>query len=551
MLALFLLLFVSRATVVPVWGSSEAREAHVTELVAEATIWSGEWILPLRDGFVPSKPPLLHWLGSILVSLFGFTGLQAARFVSAIAAVLSVAMVANYSAGGVSGQRANASWWLTAGVMFSSYGFFSLASDARVDMLLCFLVTGAGLSVLSGLERIADALPAGREAAVKSMQYRTALWCGFAVLAKGPLGLAFPALFALVVVAFGNRTSLWSALVPRLGPSILLLLIALPWYLAATAQGGDGFVERQIIFENIARFTGGEGVNSKPWHFYLPVFISTAFPWSIVAALGVFSWIFSGNRSARSEIGAAWVIGIFMLSLSEGKRASYLLVLLPWVAIYAAQLLERHFSSVERAFFWDRLLRRGYECFGLASVLFAGLIFCEREFRGEVADILTVSTIIPALIIDAACLLGWLVCVVVLEKAIGEGRSVQRIGVRLCALAGVAICLASTGLSVKAAMKGYEQVAARIVERSDGAMLYGVRTRADERLDPMLYLVRRPVAILSPEIISANLPDTGFILADKRWLTERGFSNEMFLEQFPPSNPEIAMVMAKPIELKP
>lgn len=561
MLTLFLALFVSRAALVPVWGSSEAREAHVAELVAHGAEFvsgsfnSGAWILPLRNGFVPSKPPLLHWLGALLISLLGCTGLQAARFVSAAAGIATVAIAANYAASQTRIARANEIWWLTAGVLLSSYGFFSLASDARVDMLLCFLVTGAGITILSGLDRISDALPAGREEAVRSMQYRAATWIGLAVLAKGPLGLAFPGLFALVAIAFRKRSamtpSLWPTLIPRLGPLILVLLIATPWYLAAIAQGGGSFLERQIFFENIARFTGGDGINSRPWYFYLPVFISTAFPWSVFVVFAAALSLHAPEKYFRTPISAVWFVGVLVLSLSDGKRASYLLVLLPWVGMHAAHIIERFFAATERAIFWDRILARSFEMLGLMSIVFAGIAIGQRRFSSSRLWELGYANVSPALVLGASCVVGWLVCVTLIFRAVGKTSPLQSIGVQICALAGFAVCIASTGLAVKAAIKGYDRTASRIAERVATAPLYAVRTRFDERLDPILYLLRQPVAILDPSTKRASLPDKGFILADKSWLLTRGFINESFLEQFPQPNSELALVAGGSVGIEP
>ena len=48
-------------------GSTEAREAQVVETILR----EGEWILPLRNGIIPSKPPLFHWVAALLSILLG------------------------------------------------------------------------------------------------------------------------------------------------------------------------------------------------------------------------------------------------------------------------------------------------------------------------------------------------------------------------------------------------------------------------------------------------------------------------------------------------
>ena len=48
-------------------GGSEAREAQVIEVILR----SNEWVLPLRNGIIPSKPPLFHWTGAALALIAG------------------------------------------------------------------------------------------------------------------------------------------------------------------------------------------------------------------------------------------------------------------------------------------------------------------------------------------------------------------------------------------------------------------------------------------------------------------------------------------------
>src|SRR5262249_1186610 len=60
-------------------GSSEAREAHVVKIIAT----TGNWLLPIRNGLIPSKPMLFHWLGAAIANL-GVDPLLAARLASSL-----------------------------------------------------------------------------------------------------------------------------------------------------------------------------------------------------------------------------------------------------------------------------------------------------------------------------------------------------------------------------------------------------------------------------------------------------------------------------------
>jgi 4-amino-4-deoxy-L-arabinose transferase-like glycosyltransferase len=525
------ILLVARDFSVPLWGSSEAREAHVAELVA-----AGDWILPLRNGFVPSKPPLLHWSAALLVDALGISGLSAARIVSSLAAVLTVWLVAGFCAAAGSVSGAQRRWWIAAGVLLTSYGFFSMASDARVDMVLCCLVTGAGLTLVRGFSALPRALPAEAPELIRRVQYKAAIWCGVAVLAKGPLGVVFPGLIGVVAAYVFGRAA-WVALIPRLGPTALFCCIAAPWYLAAAYQSGDGFIERQVLFENVQRFFGGEGVNSKPWHFYLPVFLSTAFPWSLVAIAALWRKDLSASFTIASGV---WVAGVVLLSISDGKRAAYLLTLLPWVAIAVTGMLDRFFTENQRAERLTRLAGHLFSTFAVVVVIAAAGV---ATFRDLIPSEL--STVLNIGIGTGLC---WLIWCAFLSR-IGErerelmndpGRS---FGESLVLVAGVLIIGASAGLAVKGALKGFGPRVAQ-VNHIVGAStpVVAIRNRADERLDPIFYLMRRRIAVMPPEIQGQDLPTSGFLIADTEWLKERGFTASRFLVLFPKREPELALV---------
>ena len=547
----FFLLLVSRAYFVPLWGSSEAREAHVAELIAQ----TGEWILPSRNGLVPSKPPLLHWLSAILISVFSISGLFAARLVSALAAIGTTLLLANFfSCGGKNSSEKNQRWWLCAGIILTTYGFYALSFDARVDMLLCFLVTGATLAFYSGLQEVDCALPAAQRNQIKVMQCKVAVWCGLAVLAKGPLGVAFPALAAIAMVGsiFCNgKRSLLKTLCPHAAPIVIFALLALPWYFFASFYGGSAFIERQIIFENFARLVGGDGITSRPWHFYVPVLITTAFPWSLIAIFSLRS-LAKNNKSAGfylERISAViWVAGVLFLSFSDGKRASYLLMLLPWLTLHVASVVTTHLSQEHRAIFWQRFLDRFLYFLSVFVLVAAGAfaVFTRYLVRAPLFNDLSTG-----IAITITCAVAWLVFLSIFRRLVTATQSNINIGFSLASLAGIAVCLASLGLVIKGELKDYEGAARsinKIVLKNDA--LFAVRERTDERLDPIFYTIRRPVSILSPRVQREQLPDSGYVIAPKKWLLERGFPVSEFFSEFlmqaPMKDSEFALVNLRP-----
>lgn len=53
----------------PIWHHGEAREG----LVVQGIVYNHEWILPFRNGDLPSKPPLFHWIAALTAGMFGLS----------------------------------------------------------------------------------------------------------------------------------------------------------------------------------------------------------------------------------------------------------------------------------------------------------------------------------------------------------------------------------------------------------------------------------------------------------------------------------------------
>ncbi len=315
-----------------VFQVSEGREGVVVNAILE----QHEWILPLRHGaVVPSKPPLFHWVGAAATKLLGVNNEFVLRFPSAVAAtgvLVALGIFTNAIAAPLVGIAA-------AGILLSCYGFVRMAADGRVDMLLTFFVVAALLRWLScylQLREKGDPLPQ----LPSRVWLETAVLCGFGILAKGPLGLALPVwvIAAVLVVEHGVRAL---RLLIR-WEWVATLLVSMPWYLLATARGQDSFLSRQMVFENLQRFVGGEGITPKPPWFYLTQFWAHGAPWSVCFALVAFA-IFvrrervDGPRALLLRVNLIWLLSMVLLfSLSTGKRRAYLLPTLPAMAIVVA-----------------------------------------------------------------------------------------------------------------------------------------------------------------------------------------------------------------------
>ncbi len=362
-----------------VFQVSEAREG----VVVYEILRTGEFILPLRHGeTIPSKPILFHWIGSVLATLLPHYDEFALRLPSALAAIGVIGVVfalARQCAGTLAAL-------VSVGVLLSSYGFTHLAMDGRVDMLFSLLVVGAiSLWISHAISTIESGLT------LREMKESTycflGLISGFAVLAKGPLGIVLP---VLVVVAIAWRfTSSLAGVKAVFRPGWLLAIaVGLPWYILATLSGKDSFLARQIIFENLTRFFGGSGIPSKPFYYYGIHVFSQMAPWFPLACIALLLLWFRGEgvTGIRQRFGqkenllekasVIWLLAVFVfLSLSEGKRRAYLLPALPAFSLLFSLYVSTWIRSLDARTLLDSKKLRVGGYFVLALVPLAALGF--------------------------------------------------------------------------------------------------------------------------------------------------------------------------------
>jgi 4-amino-4-deoxy-L-arabinose transferase-like glycosyltransferase len=335
-----------------VGGSSEAREIQVVDVIVR----DGTWVLPLRNGIIPSKPPLYHWIAATLSLGVGEVSEFTARFTSQLCAAVCLLMLALVSFRFAQATRSYQSQrhprraaLLTAGILSTTYGFYQMGCQAMVDMTFAACVWLA----LAAVALTARATSGGEKPI--SEWGRTLFWlaCSIGILARGPLAVVLPVALVGVagwcVIGFFPTVRLFAL------PSFGWLAFTIPatWYYFAYLVGGEEFFGRQVYFENFKRLTGGEFVNSESWWFYGPSLFRTTFPWILM-----FLWVFISSITRPPTVSypsesrrIRWLplillcTGLVLFSLSSGKRHSYLLPLLPLVALQLGVELSSLFEA--------------------------------------------------------------------------------------------------------------------------------------------------------------------------------------------------------------
>ncbi len=310
LLAALAVLLGAVATRSPIETRGEAREG----VVVRSVVRDAHRVLPRREGAVPSKPPLFHWIGGGIASVAGLSD-TSVRMPSVLAAW--VLLVTTVAMGRMVGGRVTG--WFAGGALLGMTGFWRAALEARVDMVFAACVTLA----LAGALRQATGGRGGRTL--------LPLAAAAAVLAKGPIGMVLP---GLIVGGW------WLVHRPRAAvvsvPSTALAgAIVVGWYVFAWADGGRDFVVVQLMHENLNRFVGRGSFerqrHSNPLKL-LGAFAVQLAPWNVLAL----PRRLRGMRPADALLHWWWIVVLVVFTIAAGKRAVYLLPLYPAVAVLAA-----------------------------------------------------------------------------------------------------------------------------------------------------------------------------------------------------------------------
>lgn len=476
-----------------IWGSTEAREVHVASVIYK----SGEWVLPRRNGLVPSKPPLHHWIAATGASVRGGVTPGVVRAVSLLAASGLIAITLIFTAKISSDLKAG---YLSAAVLSTLYPILRLAQDARVDMTFTLFATSALFASLWEMPK----LPSKR-----AMFWFWTL-VGFAVLAKGPIGIVIPVVTFIGATAATNgfRAAVWAILEPSFGWLSAFGIIAF-WYLPAVYFGSDDFVGRQLLFENINRFIGGDDYREGAWWFYIKELASQVLPWPLLFIVVYSISLIKRKESFLSTIslkteepilkalGAAALVGVVFFSLSFGKRGSYLLPIYPIIAAYlgiVASLSFRRASDASKLKVGSLLSQAA----PIVSITLIGVAAIFEALKYAAIASVPVTFIISSnlhseILFIQIVLLGWAAALIFLNS---EKKKIASVA---ASVAVVSACI-SFGFAVKGELKGFERAAHKInslVPADEDLFL--IKDSRDEYFDPLLYYLDRDVTLTSQD----------------------------------------------------
>ena len=236
LLLLCFTLFFFRLGARPLWNTDEGMHASTSKDM----VLSGDWVTPTLNGKnFYDKPILYNWLAALSFMLFGFTEF-AARLPAALlglGCVIITYLLGRRMFGPMVG--------FLAGVILATSPEYVVLSRVVVhDIALAFFVTLSLFLFYLGFV---------------SERYRKTCFLifyvssGFAVLAKGPVGIALPGLIIGLFLILKGRLRFIKEMWVGWG-TLVFLLVAAPWYILISLRNSDYasyFFIQQTSFNSI------------------------------------------------------------------------------------------------------------------------------------------------------------------------------------------------------------------------------------------------------------------------------------------------------------
>lgn len=291
-------------------------EGAFTEATREMLV-SGDWLHTTLNGVDRFDKPIgVYWLQAISASLFGNN-----EFAYRLPSALS-GWIASLALGFFAFQKWGVKAAVLAGLISAtSLGPWAMARTATADALL-------------GLFFVLTFLDLWRALEFKELFYsrRLSVWVGLGLLVKGPVALVVP--LGTLIIFYWNvpeaRNHIRKILLD-VWSWVLLLCIAMPWYLYAYWRHGQFFIDGFFLKHNVERFTGSLEGHSGSWLYFFIALPILWMPWSVLGlkALSNFHHLW---QQPFLKFAWTWFGFVFIFfSLANTKLPHYLLYAAPAV----------------------------------------------------------------------------------------------------------------------------------------------------------------------------------------------------------------------------
>lgn len=339
----------------------EGRYADISRHMFE----SGDWLVPRLDGlpFI-HKPPMLHWLSSIAMHIFG-VHVWVVRLVPVLAASLLLIGTYLFVRKYLSQKIAE----LSILMMATNLLFFGSSQYVNHDLLLA---TGITLSVFC----LVDFSLCNR----KAMLFLGYFFAASAFLTKGLIGILIPGMILLPWLLYTRQ---YKRIPAFFNPFALLFLAALtlPW-LYQMQQIYPDFLHYFFIDQQFNRFHSNQFNNKQSWFFYLVILLVSLLPWLLTLRwTGLRTMLHQQRLNPIGQLLIWWLVSVVIFfSIPPSKLAGYILPALTPLIILCAVAFEKSTLNTQQL---TRMQKYAPAAFVglLGFVLAATLYFIPLDFN--------------------------------------------------------------------------------------------------------------------------------------------------------------------------
>lgn len=339
----------------------EGRYADISRHMFE----SGDWLVPRLDGlpFI-HKPPMLHWLSSIAMHIFG-VHVWVVRLVPVLAASLLLIGTYLFVRKYLSQKIAE----LSILMMATNLLFFGSSQYVNHDLLLA---TGITLSVFC----LVDFSLCNR----KAMLFLGYFFAASAFLTKGLIGILIPGMILLPWLLYTRQ---YKRIPAFFNPFALLFLAALtlPW-LYQMQQIYPDFLHYFFIDQQFNRFHSNQFNNKQSWFFYLVILLVSLLPWLLTLRwTGLRTILHQQRLNPIGQLLIWWLVSVVIFfSIPPSKLAGYILPALTPLIILCAVAFEKSTLNTQKLTRMQKYAPAAFVCL-LGFVLAATLYFIPLDFN--------------------------------------------------------------------------------------------------------------------------------------------------------------------------
>ncbi|MDJ1503078.1 glycosyltransferase family 39 protein [Xanthocytophaga agilis] len=338
-LLLSIVVFGFNAGELMLYGLDETKNAEC----AREMLQRNDWIVPTFNGELRTDKPPLHYYGMMIAYKVLGVNEFAARFFSLACGVITILFTYRFTQKYFNTRTA----WIAATILLASVHVSIQFRMSVPDPYLIMLMSFSLMSFFYGYSQT-------HHSKSRNGFLLFYIGIGLSILSKGPVGMLLPGLiilFFLILkgdIHFSDRKLQLSILskfhiIPGL---LLVLLIALPWYIAVHIQTQGEWTEGFFLKHNLSRYTASMEGHGGIFLITILYVLVGLLPFSVFLPQSfLLAWKQRKNNDVLlfSLLVVSVITGFFMISST--KLPNYTVPAYPFAAILIAYFLDSVVST--------------------------------------------------------------------------------------------------------------------------------------------------------------------------------------------------------------